>query len=63
MTPASKSILPGHFEAMGLSVPKSDYDLTTAIMKRREIHAAVARKLDAIAACLQLDERAPHSTP
>lgn len=51
-TPVSKTLLPGLFAAIGVTVPKEEYYLIAEEMRPEEIPAEVTAKLDAIARAL-----------
>lgn len=53
-TAASKSILPGFFQAAGVRVSRDEYYQIAAVMKKGEIHDEIREKLDAIASALRL---------
>jgi len=53
-TPASKTLLPGFFEASGLSITKNEYYQVAAQMQPEEITDEVREKLDAISKTLNL---------
>ena len=49
-TPASKTILPKYFEAVGVSMSRDDYYQIANLMRRDEINNEISEKLDHIAA-------------
>jgi hypothetical protein len=55
-TPASKKLLPGFFEAAGLSITKNEYYQVAAQMQREEIPGEVREKLDSICEALNLSK-------
>jgi len=54
LTPASKTLLPGAFAAVGDKITKDEYYLIAEQMKPEEIPPEVSEKLDEIAAAIGL---------
>ena len=61
-TPASKTLLPGFFEAAGLSITKNEYYQVAAQMQPEEIPDEVREKLDAISGTLNLSRDASRTS-
>lgn len=55
-TPASKTLLPGYFQAAGVRISKNEYYQVAAQMLPKEIPTEVCEKLDSICQALNLSE-------